>query len=658
MNHHVNLGNSFSDRQQWNEAIAEYQKALTIDPKSLSSETYRKLAFAFKQIGDKQQAAAYLFEAYQQQPTIVDAQEHYLLGDRLWSYRKPGKAADCYRQAIALKPDAIEAYCQLGKLLTQEGYLDKAINTYRRAIQNNPDRVEFYYLLAETLSSQENWQEAISCYQQAIELDPRSASAYFGWAEICRHQENWQEAVKNYQKTLQIDANHGQACLQLGKIWQQQQQWEEAAAAYRHLIQIKPDAIEVYLNLGLILTRQGKYEAAFNKYSKAIQVSSDALTVEEAIAGYRQALISNPNTTAVHYYQFGRILRGKSLFPEAIEAYQKAIELDPNFKPAYVEIQYTPLESKQLDKLIDFYHQLIETHSHLPIAWGNLGDALTQQGKLEEAINCYQKSSYQIAIASNPKLAELDWKQKKENPPDFIIIGASKCGTSSLHQYLGCHPQILLPHKKELDFFWKNYDKGTDWYLAHFPAISDRSDFLTGEATPNYIRFPEVAERIHQLSPQIKLILLLRNPIDRAVSWHYHKINTGLTKAKIEEAIALEIKQIENFSEEQIIKTAFYNPDNILSSLYVYKIREWLKFFAKEQLLILKSEDLYEKPNQIVKQVFDFLELSNYQLPEYPKVNVGSYSPISEELRKILAEYFQPYNQKLEEDLGIKFNWK
>ncbi|MGL5881504.1 MAG: tetratricopeptide repeat protein [Xenococcaceae cyanobacterium] len=655
---YLNLGNSFSQQQQWSEAIANYQQALKLSPESISSETYRKLAFACKKNGDIQLAFSYLFEAYQQEPTIIDAQEHYLLGEKLRSYGKPGKAADCYRQAIALNPDAIEAYFQLGKLLTLEGYLDKAINIYRRAIQNHPDRVEFYYLLAEANLSQANCQEAVFCYRKAIELDPNADRAYFGLAEICRHRKNWTEAVSNYKKTLKINSNHYQACLQLGIIWQQQQQWEKAAAAYRQSILLNPNAIESYLNFASLLTKQSKYEAAFHNYRQVIQMSPNASINEtQAIAGYRQALITNPNTTAKDRYQLAKLLRGKSHFAEAIEEYKKAIELDPNCYLAYIDIQYTPIESQQLHELIDFYRQLLQKHPHLAIAWGNLGDAFTQQGNLSEAIDCYQKSCFQIAIAANPKLAELDWKATKENPPDFIIIGASKCGTSSLHQYLGCHPQILLPHKKEIDFFWKNYDKGIDWYLAHFPTITDRADFLTGEATPNYIRFPEVAERIYRLSPQTKLILLLRNPIDRAVSWHYHKINTGLTKVKIEEAIALEIKQIEHFSENKIIKTAFYNPDNILSSLYIYKIREWLKYFAKEQLLILKSEDLYEKPAEIVKQVFDFLELPEYQLTKYPKVNVGSYSPISEELRNTLANYFQPYNQQLEEYLGRKFDW-
>jgi tetratricopeptide (TPR) repeat protein len=653
---YINLGNLCIQEQKWQEAITHYRKAIEINRGLI--DVYRQLVIACQNLEEKQLATEYQYQVFKLDPNRVSAEEYYDLGNQLWFYNRPGKAADCYRQAHALKPNFIEAYCQLGKLLVENRNLQKAVNAYRAGIKNNPENSQLYYLLAQALSSQENWQEAIVNYQKSLGLDPNSASTYFGLAEVFKHQNQWEQAIENYQKTLAIDSNYWQAILCLGNIWQTQEKWENATNAYYHTIKINPEAIEAYLNLGSILIQQEHYRSAFNNYSQALQMSQKASNLEqEAISGCRQALTLNSNSQAIHYYQLGKLLRAKSLFDEAIKEYQRAIEIDPDFQSAYIDIQYTQIDSKQLDELISFYRKILKKQHNSPMAWGNLGDALTQQENLEEAINCYQTSCYQIAIESNPKLAEIDWKPKKENPPDFIIIGASKCGTSSLHKYLGNHPQILLPHKKELDFFWQNYNKGIDWYLSHFPSITDRSDFLTGEATPNYIRFPEIARRIHQLASPIKLILLLRNPIDRAVSWHYHKIRTGLTQGTIESAISQEIKKIDRFSEEKIINTAFYNPDNILSSLYIYKIREWMKIIPQEQFLILKSEDLYNDPVRIMKKVFEFLELPEHQLPEYQKINVGFYAPISQELRTTLADYFRPYNQQLEDYLGMEFNW-
>ncbi|MGD1919767.1 MAG: sulfotransferase domain-containing protein, partial [Pleurocapsa sp.] len=357
------------------------------------------------------------------------------------------------------------------------------------------------------------------------------------------------------------------------------------------------------------------------------------------------------------YYQFAKLLRARGLFTEAIAAYQKTIELDPEFKLAYIDLQYTPTVKNQLAQLIDFYRRIVTQNPNITIAWGNLGDALTQQDRVAEAIECYQKACYQRAIQTYPHLSQLDWLEKQITGPDFIIAGASKSGTSSIYHYLDHHPQVLLSHKKEIDFYWKNFQRGIDWYLAHFPSITDRSDFLTGEATPNYLRFPYIARRIKDTFPKTKIIILLRNPADRAISWHYHKFNTGLTSEDLSTAIATEMERLTTITDEEITKTSFYNPDNLISSLYYYKIRPWIETLGREQFLILKSEDFYQNPAREMKAVHKFLGLSECTLEKYPKVNAGTYNEADSSLRATLIEYFAPYNQRLEEYLGMQFNW-
>lgn len=328
-----------------------------------------------------------------------------------------------------------------------------------------------------------------------------------------------------------------------------------------------------------------------------------------------------------------------------------------SFQSAYIDLQYTPTEPQLFEELIPFYQKIVSDHPELNVAWGNLGDALTEQGRIDEAIDCYRHSCYQRVIEIYPQLASLDWQHPKEKGPDFIIAGAAKGGTSSLYNYLSHHPQILLPHKKELDFFWRHFQKGTDWYLAHFPSITDRSDFMTGEATPNYIRFSLVAERIYQSFPEVKLIFLLRNPVERTISWHYHKVNHGQINGNLADAIALELQQLENQNLAELAKAGYRNPDNILGSLYLYQLQPWLELFNREQLLILPSEDLYNNPAQVMEQVFKFLGLPNHPIAQYLKVNAGSYQNNDSQIKTTLTNYFQVHNQQLEEALGIKFNW-
>lgn len=125
--------------------------------------------------------------------------------------------------------------------------------------------------------------------------------------------------------------------------------------------------------------------------------------------------------------------------------------------------------------------------------------------------------------------------------PDFIIIGAQKCGTTSLFNYLSKHPDVSLPEEKEIHFFDKFYNKGINWYKKNF--LND--GMLTGEATPYYIYHPHVTVRISSCCPNAKLIVMLRNPIDRAYSnFSMEKQRNNEPLATFEEAIAAEPKRI------------------------------------------------------------------------------------------------------------------
>ena len=100
--------------------------------------------------------------------------------------------------------------------------------------------------------------------------------------------------------------------------------------------------------------------------------------------------------------------------------------------------------------------------------------------------------------------------------PDFLIIGAQKCGTSSMFAYLNQHPQMKLPDVKEIHFFDLNYSNGLDWYTSHFPPASLSHRMVTGEASPYYLFHPHVPERVRLHCPDVKLVVMLRNPVDRA----------------------------------------------------------------------------------------------------------------------------------------------
>jgi tetratricopeptide (TPR) repeat protein len=653
---HANLGSLYAKQKQWSKAIACYQKALEIDPHLAG--VYRNLAKILSQIGREKQAVEYLYRALQLEPKWAEAKKHYSLGNLLWTQNKLNKAANCFRQAIDLQPNFFPAYYRLGELLTAKGLDRQALTVYRQGIKANPQNPQFHFCLGQALAARQKWKQASNRYRYLLELAPDFAIGYYSWGVVLGQQHQWLEAKYCYQKAIDLQPNYWEAHHQLGLVLHQQKLLKDAIAVHQKVRQLNPNFVPTYLELGSIYLELGESQAAIDCYRQAIEITpEDSPLAATSLEKYQQAVASHQQPTAEIYYYLGRLLRARGDFDGAVAAYQQAIELNPKFQAAYIDLQYTQILPDRLPQLIEFYRTIVDRQSEIPIAWGNLGDALTQHGKINEAIECYRTSCYQRTISLYPDLAKLDWQKTKQQAPDFIIIGAEKCGTSSLYHYLSHHPQILLPHKKELDFFWRNYERGIDWYLAHFPSISDRTDFLTGEATPNYLRFIIAARRIKQHFPKIKLIVLLRNPVERAISWHYHKVNTGLTSGSFQEIFKSEIELIANLSEAQILNTGYYNPDNLLSSIYLYKLRAWIELFGRDSFLILKSEDLYEQPAKVMTEVLHFLKLSDRTLENYPKVNAGSYTGVDDSTKQILAEYFQPYNQQLESYLGIKFNW-
>jgi tetratricopeptide (TPR) repeat protein len=619
------------------------------------------------------------------------AQANADLGDLYAQQQQWQLAVKHYRQAIALQPDFESIYKTLANLLLQQGKDEEAIKVYRQGVKNNPQNSNYLFALASALEEQNKWLRASNNYQQAAQLEPSarvyyhwglvdykrqeydqarshlqqaaeldpSAKIYYYWGLTCFKLQKYDEAESYWKKAIALKENYALPYYQLGRLWQNQRQWEQAAEVYRQAISIKPEFILALSKLGAVYRHLQQFDLAISCLRQAIeQVSRQNVAQELAVTGERSTLAEDLRVTVDLYFQLGKLLRARGSFPEAITAYLKSIQLDPFFKSTYIDLQYTPIAKEQFPELIKVYRQIVTEHPEIAIAWGNLGDALTQQDRVAEAFKCYRTASYQQAIKAYPDLAELDWPTQKKSGPDFIIAGAAKCGTSSIYHYLSRHPQVLLSHKKELDFYWQHFKRGVDWYLAHFPTITDRPDWLTGEATPNYLRFPQVAQRIKDTFPQTKIIILLRNPVDRAISWHYHKLNTGLTKLDLATAIATEIDRLATVPEAEITNTGYYDPDNIMSSLYIYKVKPWIEILGREQFLFLKSEDFYLKPRENMEQVFKFLALPSCPQDHYPKVNAGSYQDVDPNIRKTLVEYFAPYNQQLEKYLGIEFGWQ
>ena len=239
--------------------------------------------------------------------------------------------------------------------------------------------------------------------------------------------------------------------------------------------------------------------------------------------------------------------------------------------------------------------------------------------------------------------------------PDFIIIGETKCGTTSLYNYLIQHPKIIESYgngegydstyaNKEIRFLDRFFHRGWSWYFSCFPETSN--DELTGEATPMYMYRTLAASRLFKQLPSIKLIVLLRNPVDRLISNYHHNF-----------------RWVPNWADRYPTLNDYIDScsDNdyylVEKGLYYYSLLKWFEFFPNDSFCILSSEEMFSNAQKSCNHVFDFLGLDKFELIDKSAYRTAEYQDISESLRGKLINFYEPFNLKLEKLIGKTMNW-
>ena len=258
---------------------------------------------------------------------------------------------------------------------------------------------------------------------------------------------------------------------------------------------------------------------------------------------------------------------------------------------------------------------------------------------------------------------------RKRVLPDFIIVGAMKCGTSSLYAYLAQHPRLLPSYeRKEIHFFdggldscIDNYTKGQAWYRAHFPLKKTvNTDFKTFEASPLYLFNPLVPKRIFDLAPETKIIVVLRNPTERAISHYFHEKRKGREKLPIMEAFQEEENRLESIIKNEDYKSnAFMHCSYKSRGLYKQQIDRYLNYFPRKQILTLNSEELFNEPNKSLRKVFEFVGVdTEFKVSDLKARHVAkNKTSVDPEVYTYLNNYFQDHNQALYDLVGESYGW-
>jgi Sulfotransferase domain len=269
-------------------------------------------------------------------------------------------------------------------------------------------------------------------------------------------------------------------------------------------------------------------------------------------------------------------------------------------------------------------------------------------------------------------------KLSRRNPgrgrvlPEFVIIGAAKAGTTSLYAWLSEHPFVASSSQKEVHFFDYNYYRGEDWYRRHFPLEAERAafasrhgrPFLTGEASPSYLSHHWAPRRLARLLPRARLIVSLRNPVDRAYS------QFQMSRREGEEALDSFMEAVE--AEERRLaperarmqRSRHYNSwpigcwSYLMRSRYAEQLEHWLTLVSREQLHVLTLEQMADDPQGALDGVHRFLGLPAHRYEDLRPLHTASYEPIGAEDRAMLNDYFRPHNERLYELLGVDFGWE
>ncbi len=183
--------------------------------------------------------------------------------------------------------------------------------------------------------------------------------------------------------------------------------------------------------------------------------------------------------------------------------------------------------------------------------------------------------------------------------PTFIVIGAMKSGTTSLYHYLREHDQIFMSRIKELDFFAEdgNWPRGMEWYRHQFKG--GESALARGEASTLYTKYPDhqgVPERIAKALPDVKLVYVVRDPVERLRSHYQHRVMTGMEKAPPEVAL-------------------LRNPSYLNCSRYAMQLERYLDHFPLERIHLLSSESLKNDREATVRGLYEFLGVDASRIP-------------------------------------------
>lgn len=251
--------------------------------------------------------------------------------------------------------------------------------------------------------------------------------------------------------------------------------------------------------------------------------------------------------------------------------------------------------------------------------------------------------------------------------PTYLVIGAKRCGTTSLQRYLLAHPQVapLFPrtaHVKGAHYFDRNAYRPLSWYRSFFPARLSGKTSVCGDVSPYYFIHPHAAERAAATVPGAKIIALLRDPVERAVSQYRDEVKCGHETLSLADALAAEATRLDADLTQRSADPRWYGfvHEHLCYRTwgrYAEHLSRWSGYFPRDQILLLRSVDLFERPHATYQAVTDFLGLAPYLPPTFARYNAtwggsGDVGVVGD-----LREYYRRHDEELRRAWPMPHGW-
>ncbi|MDN5790585.1 MAG: sulfotransferase [Micrococcales bacterium] len=254
--------------------------------------------------------------------------------------------------------------------------------------------------------------------------------------------------------------------------------------------------------------------------------------------------------------------------------------------------------------------------------------------------------------------------------PSFIMVGASRCGTTSLFRALNAHPAVVRPTvNKGVRYFDLNPTKSWAWYLGHFPLRRTAQARAQGygppmafEASGYYVVHPYAVPRIATALPDVKLVAMFRDPVERAYSAWKHETARGFEWEPFERALELEdarmLGEVERMSRNPDYESFCHrHQSHRLRGQYADQLERMWAHLPRDQVHVLQSEAFFAEPEHEFNRLLDFLGLPRFLPDAFDRHNARPSSPMADSVRRRLEDHYAPYNERLEKMLGEQLRW-